>query len=284
MRAKVWFLTVGVFATGSTWAAVLVPPAPAYEVNYNMTLYPVIPAINLELPVVPSPVQSFGLAADPSGTLYVADAAGMLYSVQSAAPVGNTGFTQIADLSYSSGGLWGFSNASDSLFFFDLGSNAVTYSLPITSGLGGFDITGVTQQQSTGKIYLSGNTGLNQDSLFVLDLNTATANWVGNIAITDAFSYVSDIEFNAAGNLLAMSFYHREFDLVNPANGATTFMSVGPHRDTTGLAVDTASFPAGAGAAPEVGTWVGGIVVGLAALARRRWTVGQEINHRNRRN
>jgi hypothetical protein len=248
--------------------------APVWALNFNTQINQVFPAVNLDMPVIPgSPVQSDGLAADPAGKLYVADSFGTIFQSQNPLPlwlpVGNVGFNSIADLSYSSGGLWGFDNSSDTLFFFNLGSNALTYSLPITSGLGSFNITGVTQQQSTGDIFLSGNVGLNSDVLFLLDLNTASASTVGAMPHGDQFSYISDIEFTASGQLLAMTWYHRDFYAVNPANAGMTLISNGPHRDVTGLAVDTSLFPAQAGGeVPEVGTWLGGVLLAAAGLGR----------------
>jgi hypothetical protein len=220
-----------------------------WALGFNQSVYIVDAASNAELPFIPSPVQSDSLAVDPAGVLYVADAAGTVYSVQGAIPLGATGFTQIADLCYAPGGLWGFSNAADTLFFFDLSSASVTYSLGITSGLGGYDITGVAWQPSTGDIYLSGNTGYNLDALFLLDLNTASAALVGSLLHSDALSYVSDIEFAGGGTLLAMTWYHRDFYAVNPATAATTLLSAGPHRDVTGLAAITSVPEAGTGAA-----------------------------------
>jgi hypothetical protein len=209
---------------------------------------------------------------DPGGILYVADGTGTIFTVQGMMPIGSTSFTQIGDLSYASGGLWGFNNGTDTLFFFNLSSDSVTYSLPITSGLAGFDVTGISQQPSTGNLFLSGNIGLNQDALFELDLNTASANLIGNMTIADQFSFISDIEFDGAGNLLAMSWFHRDFYLVNPSTGGTTLISSGPHRDVTGLAVVP---PAQIQQAPvpEAATWIAGIALGLLALGRRQSVV-----------
>lgn len=115
---------------------------------------------------------------------------------------------------------------------------------------------------STGDIYLSGDTANNQDSLLLLDLNTATASLVGSLAHGDAGSYISDIEFDSVGNLLAMKWYHRDFYQVNPANAATSLISNGPQRDVTGLAILRAEVP-------EAGTWAAAAVVALAV-----WSVG----------
>lgn len=264
MHRKLLAAASFVLASASSLAAPFV-----WTMNNNTQLLQVNPITNNELLFGSTfPMQSDSLARDPSGNLYISDPGGVIRTAIGLIPVGNTGFTQIADLSYSSGGLWGFSNASDSLFFFDLSSNTVTYSQAI-SGLAGFDITGVTQDQTSGDIYLSGNTGLNMDSLFVLDLNTATANVVGSMTHADAFSYISDIEFTASGSLLAMTWFHRDFYTVNPFTAATTFVSAGPHRDVNGLAVDTSSFPQQAGV-PEAGTLAGGAILALLALARKR--------------
>jgi hypothetical protein len=236
-----------------------------WALNFNQNIFVVDVASNAELPFIPSPVVSDALAADLSGVLYVADSAGDIFSVQGSVNLGSTGFTGIADLYYASGGLWGFDDASDTVFFFDLGSTSVTYSLPITSGLGTHTITGVTRRAATGELFLSGYTALNADSLFVLDLNTASASLVGAIVHSDNFSYVSDIEFDGFGTLYAMTWYHRDFYTVNPASGAATFLSAGPHRDATGFAVDPSLVP-------EPGTWMAGVLAGAVAagIALRR--------------
>ncbi len=238
--------------------------APVWTLNYNQGINLVNVPSNAEFPFIPSPVISDSLAADTSGVLYVADSGGTIYSVQGGIPLGSVGSGQIADLYFAAGGLWGFSNANSKLFFFDLGSASVTYSLSITAGLGGNTITGVAQHPSTGDLYLSGYTAYNQDSLLLLlDLNTATASLVGSLTHGDAASYVSDIEFDSLGNLLAMTWYHRDFYQVNPANAATSLISNGPHRDVTGLAVLRAEVP-------EAGTCAAGVVVSLAMWSLRR--------------
>lgn len=236
---------------------------PVWALNYNQNINLVNAGNNAEAPFIPSPLVSEALAADPAGVLYVADPSGVIYSVQGGVPVGATGHSQIADLYYASGGLWGFSNASATLFFFDLGLAAVTYSLPITGGLGGNSITGVTRNPFTGDLYLSGYTGYNADSLLLLDLNTATATTVGSLGHADAFSYVSDIEFDALGTLLAMTWYHRDFYSVNPVTAATTLLSNGPHRDATGFAVHAATVS-------EPATWTAGVVIAMAGWMRCR--------------
>ncbi len=264
VRANILLMAAGcLFASGVARAA-----SPVWALNYNQAINLVDPTSNVESPFIPSPIVSDSLAADPAGILYVADPNGTIYTVQGSFPIGSAGLGQVADLSYSSGGLWGFSNASDTLFFFDLGTTSVTYSLPITSGLLGYDVTGVTRRPSTGDIYLSGNTGLNQDSLFVLDLNTSSALLVGGMSHGDAFSYISDIEFDATGALLAMTWYHRDFYLVNPSDASTTLMSLGPHRDVTGLAVDTSQFTQSE--VPEPATWAAAILLTALGCLHRR--------------
>lgn len=80
--------------------------------------------------------------------------------------------------------------------------------------------------------------------------------------ITDAFSYVADIDFDPAGTLYAMSFYHRDFYSVNVSTATTSFISAGPHRDVYAMALNPS-------AVPEPGT-IAGVGVGLAAYLRRR--------------
>jgi hypothetical protein len=253
----------GMVSASSVFAA----GPPAWALNFNTQINAVNPATNNEFPFLPSAVQSDSLAANPIGILYVADAGGTIYSVQGATPLGNVGMGQIADLHYDGGGLWGFSNANDTLFFFDLTTWTVTFSQAITSGLGANTVTGVTRN-STGDIYLSGYTAYNNDSLFML--SGATANLVGTMTHGDAFSYISDIEFDAADNLIAMTWYHRDFYMVDPTDASTALISAGPHRDVTGLALDTATIVTPpTEPVPEVGTLVGAAV--LAGLVGRRF-------------
>ena len=217
----------------------------AYELNFNTSIYRVNAANNNEIFYGNAPFISDSLAMSPTLSLYSADANGILWDVTGAPiPVGPTGFTQIADLDWANNGLWGFGNSGSSLFFYDLGLSTVTYSAPIT-GLGAATITGVAYDATTGDIYLSGNTGLNTDQLFRIPFSTTSAVIMGSMTISDASSYIADIDFDGAtGNLYAMSFFHREFYAVNTANGATTFLSTGPHRDTTAMALNPVPEPA----------------------------------------
>ena len=219
----------------------------AYELNYNTTIYRVDAANNNEFFYGNAPFQSDSLAISSSLTLYSADSGGILWNITGAPiPVGPTGFTQIADLDWANNGLWGFSNSGNSLFFYDLGLSAVTYSATIT-GLGGATVTGVAHDASSGDIYLSANTGLNADQLLRIPFSATNALAIGAMPISDAFSYISDIDFDGAtGNLYAMSFFHRDFYTVNLSNGATTFVSTGPHRDTTAMALNPIPEPTAA--------------------------------------
>jgi hypothetical protein len=219
----------------------------AYELNYNTTIYRVNVANNNEIPNGNAPFQSDSLAISSSLTLYSADINGALWNITGGPiPVGPTGFTQIADLDWANNGLWGYSNSASSLFFFDLGLSAVIYSATIT-GLGVATVTGVAHDTSSGDIYLSANTGLNTDQLFRVPFSATAAVAIGAMPISDAFSYISDIDFDGAtGNLYAMSFYHRDFYTVNLSNGATTLVSTGPHRDTTAMALNPIPEPAAA--------------------------------------
>jgi hypothetical protein len=216
----------------------------AYELNFNTSIYRVNAANNNEIFYGNAPFMSDSLAMSPSLSLYSADPNGVLWNITGAPfPVGPTGFTGIADLDWANNGLWGFSNPGSSLFFFDLGLNTVTYSTAIT-GLGGATVTGVAHDAPSGDIYLSANTGLNTDLLLKIPSATTTAIPIGTMPISDAFSYIADIDFDGAtGNLYAMSFYHRDFYTVNPLNGATTFVSTGPHRDTTAMALNPVPEP-----------------------------------------
>ncbi len=187
---------------------------------------------------------SESLAMAPTGTLYFADPSGNLFQPTTSGPipVGPIGLSQIADLDWDSNGLWGFSNQNQSLFFYDLGSNAVTasYSLP---SLAPFIMTGVAFQPSNGSIFLSGRQGLNNDFLFEVPFGYTTANTIGSMSISDAFSYVADIDFDASGTLYAVSFYHRDFYTVNTTTAATSFISAGPHRDVYAMALNPVPEP-----------------------------------------
>lgn len=209
----------------------------AATLDTNMTRYQVNVPINAELPLVSNPFTSDSLAQSSAGTLYSADPAGVIFNVTTAAPipVGPTSRLQIADLVYGNGGLWGYSNASQELFFFDPGTSIVTYAQTLT-GTSAYTITGVAYQASTGDVYLSGNTGLNTDTLLHVANSSSTTVSVGTMNNADAFSYFSDIEFDATGTLYAMSWFHRYFYTVSTTTAATSLVSTGPHRDVTAMA------------------------------------------------
>jgi len=192
--------------------------------------------------------QGDSLAVDPLGNFYVADATGVsvppappgfLFQITatSVVPVGSMGYTLVGDLDHAGNGLWGFSNATQDLFFFDLGTLTVTYATTLPS-LATHTITGVAYQTSTGDVFLSGNTGPNLDELFRVDLTpTPSVSLVGTIAHTDLASHVSDIDFDANGALYGITWFHRHFLAINPVSAATVTLSVGPHQDATGLAI-----------------------------------------------
>mgnify|MGYP001004389326 FL=1 len=91
---------------------------------------------------------------------------------------------------------------------------------------------------------------------------TTTALLVGAMSHGDGFSYIADIDFDSAGNLYAMTWFHRWFYAVSPTTAATTFLSSGPHRDSTAMALQPVPVPAAA--------WLlgGGLLV-LGGCARR---------------
>lgn len=185
------------------------------------------------------------LAADPSGNLYSADSSGMLWKLTGSgpAPIGPTGLTGIADLDYANGGFWGFSNPSQSLFYFDLGSSSITVMTPL-AGLGPVSVTGVAYRPSDGSVFLSGYAGFNNDALFQVLPNASSAMAIGALANGDSGSYISDIDFDpATGKLYAMTWYHRWFYEVNPGNASSSLVSTGPHRDVTGLALPAVPEP-----------------------------------------
>ncbi|MFZ4507956.1 MAG: PEP-CTERM sorting domain-containing protein [Fimbriimonas sp.] len=185
------------------------------------------------------------LAVDPSGILYSADGGGNLYNVSLATPIfaGSTGYSQIGDLDYASGGLWGFSNTNQVLFFYNFGSSSVTYAAAIPS-LAFYNITGVAYKPSNGSVFLSGNSGNNADYLFEVASSSTTASLIGSLAQSDSASYISDIDVAPDGTLYAMTWFHRYFYTVNTTTATTTFVSMGPHRDVTGMAFRVVPEPA----------------------------------------
>jgi hypothetical protein len=242
--------------------ATLAAPSPiAWVLNTNTTIDVVNVATNADLPYGTAPFQSDSLARSAAGLLYSVDSAGNLWDVTGPPiPVGPTGRTQIGDLDWAApGGLWGYSNASSELFFFDSGSTSVTYAATI-AGLGGATVTGVAHQASNGDMYLSANLGLNTDQLFRVPFSSTSANLIGSMVIGDSFSFISDIDFDAGGTLHAMTWFHRYFYTVSTSTGATTFVSAGPHKDTTGMALNPV---------PEPGT-VAVLLAGILCLRRRR--------------
>lgn len=206
---------------------------------------------------------SESLAVSIGGTQYFADPVGNLWTPTSTGsiPAGSLGIGQIGDLDWANNGLWGFSNANQSLFFYDLGSAAITatYSIPSLSSL---IVTGVAFRPSDSSIFLSARQGLNNDFLFQVPSSSSTANLIGSMTISDAFSYVADIDFDPSGTLYAMSFYHRDFYSVNVSTAATTFISTGPHRDVYAMALNPSVVPE-----PSSMTALG---IGVLAYLRRR--------------
>ena len=224
---------------------------------------------NVDMPTQTEPLlfttgmPSDSLAQAPGGTMYFADPSGNLWTPTSSGsiPAGSLGISQIGDLDWANNGLWGFSNANQSLFFYDLGSASITasYSIPSLSAL---TVTGVAFRPSDSSIFLSARVGLNNDQLFHVPAASSTANLIGMMPISDAFSYVADIDFDPTGTLYAVSFYHRDFYSVNVTTAATSFISSGPHRDVYAMALNPS-------VVPEPGT-IAGLAVGIAAYLRRK--------------
>lgn len=214
----------------------------AWIANYNLTIHQVDAATNAEVPAGGFPAHADSLARTPTGQLICDDPAGNLWNVTGAPiPAGSTGRTQIGDLDYGNGGLWGYSNASSELFFFDLSTWTVSYAQPIAVP---GTVTGVAYQPGTGDIYLSSYASLNNDFLYRVPFMGVAAVPIGAMSNGDAFSYFSDIDFAPSGNLIGVTFYHRYFYNVSTSTAATTLLSTGPHRDTTAMALNPVPEPA----------------------------------------
>ena len=236
-----------------------------WVLNTNQTINLVDLASNAEAAAGGTSFPSDSLAVSPGGTLFSADSAGNLWDVTGPPiPVGPTLRTQIADLDWAGNGLWGYSNASTELFFYDLGASSVTYAATLTlpgSLPAGAIVTGVAHQPGSGDIFLSAHDGLNNDLLLRVPAASSVAQMVGGLAHGDSFSYISDIDFDATGTLHAMTWFYRWFYSVSPTSAATSFISAGPHRDATALALTPVPETASA--------WLFGL--GLAVLGARVW-------------
>lgn len=217
-----------------------------WVLNTNQTLDLVDLATNADTPANSLPFGSTSLAATPGGQLISADAFGNLWDVTGPPiPIGPTGRTQIGDLDWAPGGLWGYSNASQELFFYDFGLATVTLAQGIVLP-GGRVVTGVAHEAASGDVLLAATQGLNNDSLWRVPSAATSAVPVGLLAHGDSFSFISDIDFDAGGTLYAVTWFHRWFYSVSTTTAATTLLSAGPHRDTTAMALSPVPEPASA--------------------------------------
>lgn len=237
---------VAVLALAGAALAPLQAAPIAWVLNTNQNVEIVALASNTGGPIGNIGFASDSLARAPTGQLYAADASGNLWDVTGAPiPVGPTGRTQIGDLDWAANGLWGYANGSQELFFFDFGSSSVSYAQTIALAPGAV-VTGVAHQPSSGDVYLATRQGLNNDALLRVPAAATAAISVGPLMHGDSFSYVSDIDFDAAGTLYAMTWFHRWFYTVATSNAATALVSAGPHRDTTAFALAPVPEPASA--------------------------------------
>lgn len=264
LRARALVSTYLLATLALALAAARVEAAPfAHVVGANNAIELVDVAANTDAPAGATIFATDSLAVAPSGARYSADPNGVLFDVTGPNfPVGPTGFAQIADLDYAPHGLWGFSNQTQTLFFFDLTLNTVTSSLT-DPALSAYTITGVAHRASDGSVFLSGYDATSVDLLFQVAPSATSAALVGSLAHGDGASYVSDVDFDpSSGTLYAMTWFHRWFYAVDPTTAATAFVSAGPHRDATGMALQ---------AVPEPGAFAL-TSIGLAACAARRTT------------
>lgn len=249
-----WFIAL----VGATLSPLAAAVPFAYSLNGNSSVEWVDVATNNDAPFGSVPFASDSLAVSPTGDLYSADGFGVVWNLAGPFPAGPTQRTQVGDLDWANNGLWGYANGTSELFFFDLTSSSVTYAQTITIPNSAV-VTGVAHHVATGDVFVSANTGLNADLLYHIPAFSSTANLVGAMSHGDSGSYVSDIDFDASGTLYAMTWFHRHFYSVSLVNGAATFVSAGPHRDATGMALDPV---------PEPATIIG-LAAGLALLRQR---------------
>lgn len=207
------------------------------------------------------------LAGTTPGVFYAADALGSVHQVGAgpAVLVGNTGFVQIAELDADPTlqGLWGFSNAGDVLFYFDLTVRAVTVQHQI-SGLVS-PISGLAVGPGS-TFYLSDF----QNQLLSVAAPPGSppvlpATTIGTMLTTDG--RIGDIDFEpGTGRLIAATWSDREVLEVSTLTAATQQL----HPQVTnpldgGLDINAITFtvvpePAGALA----------LAAGLGLWARRR--------------
>ena len=128
----------------------------------------------------------------------------------------------------------------------------------------GWVVRGVAHEPTSGDVYLAAALGLNNDTLWHVPAAATSATLVGTLAHGDSFSDISDIDFDAGGTLHAVTWFHRWVYAVSTSSAATSFLSAGPHRDTTALALLPVPEPSTAALA----------LAGLAVLAWRVRRVG----------
>lgn len=124
-------------------------------------------ANNAETPVPPNTFQSRSLAIDPANQLISIDSNGVLFNVTGPAiPMGATGMLGCGDLDWGVGGVWGYDNLADQLFFFDTTLSTLT-SVTAISGVGaGQTVDGVAYRPSDGSIFLSAHNPAMTDFLY----------------------------------------------------------------------------------------------------------------------
>lgn len=248
-----------------TWAMLVVSGAVAsaspipYITSLNGFLLKVDAANNTPTNVGPSGLATDSLAQDINGNLWAASASGGLYQVNGSGStfVTNLPSGNIGDLDCDAFGIWGFSNATSTLFYYSFTMSTVVLQTPVPTLLGS-TVTGVAYD--SGRIYLSTQLG---NMLYMMpNPIIPIISFVGLMPTTD--NNFGDIDFDpASGQLYGVTYNNRSWYTINPNNGLTQLVTptTSGVLDITGIAMPVA--------APEPSTWLA-LGFGTVLLIRRR--------------